>query len=380
MELSSKQQIFELIKKSKNILLITRSDFNEDSIGSLLALGLVLEKMGGHEIDMVCSAPISSTLSFLPKVDNLGNSVDGSKNFVITLDTSKAKVAQFSYDFDEDGNKLNIYITPEKGNYDSSNVMTKPSGFKYDLIISIDCPDLEKIGKLYEENTELFYETPIINIDNSSCNEQYGEVNLVDVTACSVSEVIYALLESLGEKLIDEDIANCLLTGIISSTKSFQTAATTPKSFTIAAQLIALGADQQKIIKSIYKNKSLATLKLWGRALARVKFDQEKKIAWTLVNYQDFEKTGAKEENDLLGVEEEIAMSVNLAEMVIIFYEFKQGHVKAVLKTNKETVQEKIRDIFMGKKNNGLILVDFDNISLLDVEKVVLEKLKQFSF
>ncbi|MDD3887883.1 MAG: DHH family phosphoesterase [Patescibacteria group bacterium] len=380
MELSSKQQIFELIKKSKNILLVTKTDFSEDSISSMLALGLTLEKMGGHEVDMVCSSSASSTLSFLPSISKLGKSIDGSKNFVITLDTSKAKVAQFSYDFDEDGNKLNIYITPEKGNYDANNVITKPSGFKYSLIICVDVPDLEKLGKIYEENTELFYETPIINIDSSSSNEQYGEVNLVDVTASSTAEVVYSLLESFGEKIVDEEIANCLLTGIISSTKSFQTSATTPKAFTIAAQLIALGADQQKIIKSIFKNKSLSTLKLWGRALARVKFDDNKKIAWTLVNYQDFEKTGSKEENDILGVEEEIAMSVNLAEIVIIFYEFQQGRVKAIFKTNKDTAKEKIRDIFMGKKVNGLILVDFDNISLLDVEKVVLEKLKQLSF
>ena len=377
MELSAKQQIHELIKKSKNILLITKQDFSEDSIGSLLAMGLVLEKMGGHEVDMVCSGTIPSSLKFLSSYEKLENSVDGSKNFVITLDTSEAKVAQFSYDFDEDGNKLNIYITSEKGNYDTRHITTKPSGFKYNLIICVDCSDLEKLGKIYEESAELFYETPIINIDSSSTNEQYGEVNLVDVTASSTAEVLYSLVESFGEKYIDENISNCLLTGIVAGTRSFQTSTTTPRAFTVAAQLIAMGADQQKIVKNIFKNKSLTTLKLWGRALARVKFDKERKVAWTLVNYQDFEKTNSQDENDLFGVEEEIAMSVNLAEIVIIFYELKPGKVKALFRASKDTEREKIKEIFMGKKVNNLILVDFDNIGLMDVEKVVLEKLKQ---
>lgn len=375
MELSAKQQIHELIKKSKHILLITKQDFNEDSIGSLLAMGLVLEKMGGHEVDMVCAGMIASSLKFLPTYDKVEDSVDGSKNFVITLDTSESKVAQFSYDFDEDGNKLNIYITPEHGNYNTKHVVTKPSGFKYNLIVCIDCSDLEKLGKIYEENTELFYETPIINIDSSSTNEQFGEVNLVDVTASSTAEVLYSLVESFGEKYIDENIANCLLTGIVAGTRSFQTAATTPKSFTVAAQLIAMGADQQKIVKNIFKNKSLSTLKLWGRALARVQFDEEKKIAWTLINCQDFQKTDSKNENDIFGVEEEIIMSVDLAETVIIFYEFEPGKVKAIFKVTKDVEREKIRDIFMGKKRNGLISIDFDNINLVDVEKVVLDKL-----
>ncbi|NQU99626.1 MAG: DHH family phosphoesterase, partial [Parcubacteria group bacterium] len=362
MELSPKQQGFELIQKSKKILLVTRENPDADSVGSLLAMGIALEKLD-KEIDMVANGKLNPSFSFLPYFDKVKNELKNNKNFVITLDTSETKIGQFSYDFDNDGNKLNIYVTPKDGDYDSKHITTKKVGSQYDLIICLGSLDLESIGTVYDQNTELFYETPIINIDNQSANELYGEVNIVDLKASSTAEVLYPFLEFFDKNTIDEKIATCVLSGIIFSTKSFQAANTTPQAFNLASELISLGADQQKIVNNLYKNKSLDSLKLWGRALARVKFDNDYKIAWTLITSDDFKKTNANEK-ELVGIEDELAASITDAEIIIVLYE-KENEVSGLIKTTKKANLEILSKRFNTPSQNDLIYVNFKDKTLL---------------
>jgi phosphoesterase RecJ-like protein len=373
MELSLKQQSFELIQKSKKILLITKQYPTVDSIGSVLALGLALEK-ANKEIDMVCPGPFLPMLSFFPSFSRINKNIKSPKNFLISLDTSEVKVAQFSYDFDNDGNKLNIYVTPESGSFNSKHIAAKTTGFRHDLIIVLDSPDLETLGPLYDKNTELFYETPIINIDHQASNEQYGEINIVDTKATTTAEVLYFFLENLGKNLIDANVATCLLAGITVSTKSFQTTNTTPKAFTVAAQLISLGADQQKIIRYLFKNKSIGSLRLWGRALARVKYDSTAKIVWTFITQSDFEKTESNVD-DLHGLEEELTTSISGAETALILYE-EANQIKGILKANKKSTLENLVNRLNLTPKNNLIYLNLSGKTLVEAEQEILGKIK----
>ena len=373
MEMSPKQQGFELIQKSKKILLVTKKNPDADSIGSLLAIGIALEKID-KEIDMVANGKINPAFSFLPHFDKVKNNLKNNKNFVITLDTSETKIGQFSYDFDNDGNKLNIYITPKDGDYDSKHITTKKVGSQYDLIICLGSSDLESIGTVYDQNTELFYETPIINIDNQPANELYGEVNIIDLKASSTAEALYPFLEFFDKNAIDAKIATCILSSIIFSTKSFQATNTTPQAFNLASELISLGADQQKIIHNLYKNKSLNSLKLWGRALARIKFDNDYKIAWTLITADDFKKTDSSEK-ELQGLEDELAASITEAEIVIVLYE-REKEISVLIKTLKKSNLEILSNRFNTPSQNNLISFSLKDKTLLEAEQSVFEKIK----
>ncbi len=52
--------------------------------------------------------------------------------------------------------ELRIFITPEKGSIDPRDFSFIPAKFKYDLVISVGCADKESIGKVYEENPDIF--------------------------------------------------------------------------------------------------------------------------------------------------------------------------------------------------------------------------------
>lgn len=369
------QQTKELIEKAKKILLVTRENPNEDSLSSLLAFGFFLEKMG-KEIDMVTSGPFLSTLSFLPKSSAIKNDLQASRNFIISLDTSQVAVSQLSYDFDKDGNRLNIYVTPKNGIFKPEYVETQSSSFGYDAIVILDCLNLEDLGALYEKNAALFYETPIINIDYHLQNEQYGEINLIDNKAACCAEILYNLFENLNKSLLDENIATSLLVGLVAATKSFQSPVITPQTFNIAAKLVALGADQQKIIRSIFKNKSLAALQLWGRAFARIQYNNEIKLAWTLITQSDFEKTKA-DYYDLLGIEEELATFLGGSEIILILLEKEKNKVESLIKVHNEGLKNILAEKFSAAQKNGFLKLELNNKDLIAAEKEVVSKIKE---
>lgn len=296
MELTAKQQTVELIKASENILLLTHQNPDGDALGSILALQMVLMKLGKKPIAVVPDT-LPSVYKFLPATDCLKSEFSGTKDFVITVNTSKTKLDKLGYKNIPEENKLNIIITPTAGSFSVEDLSFNHGAFKYDLIFVLDAPDLERLGPIYDKNTELFYEVPVINIDHHAGNDYFGKVNWVDLTATSTAEILVALVESLGrdKPLIDIDVATALLTGIIVDTGSFQHANTTPKSFTVAAQLVAAGAKQQEIIRHVFKTKSLSTLKLWGHILSNVVEVPEAKFVWSKILKEDFVASGAEE-------------------------------------------------------------------------------------
>lgn len=288
-EPTPKQQWSEQIKAAKSILLLTHANPDGDALGSALALKLGLEKLS-KEVTIAISGEIGQLFSFLPKFNDIQTNYSLSKDLLIAIDESQAKVGNVSLKRVSE-TKLIVVITPKDGILTPANVRIEEGTFTTDLIIVLDCSDLERIGALYEENSSLFYEVPVVNIDHHPGNTNFGKVNIVDVAASSTAEILVSLLETVGKDMtgmLDADIATALLTGIITDTSSFQNSNTTPKSLTVAAQLVATGARQQDIIQQIYKSRSLSTLRLWGRALSYLKEEGTHKFVWSVLSKADF--------------------------------------------------------------------------------------------
>lgn len=164
-----------------------------------------------------------------------------------------------------EGQKLNFIISPEKGWFSPEDISTSSSGFKHDLIFTIDTPDLESLGAIYDNNVEFFYKTTIINIDHQAGNEEYGQINYLDLNVVSSSEIIFNLLKQDENNPIDEDIATCLMAGIISKTKNYKSANLTPRTLLTSSKLIGLGARREEIINQLYRSRPLSVLKSWGK-------------------------------------------------------------------------------------------------------------------
>ncbi len=363
--LTQEQQIFEQIKKANNILITFSRSSCGDSVASALALFLFLKKIDKN-VDIVAdknNEDKDSVLrmsrrifSFLPGWHEIKNKTENLRKFIISLDISNAKISQIKYKLEK--NALNFIVSPKEGFFTNEDITSSSGGFRYDLIITLDAPDLESLGKIYDNDTEFFYKTPIINIDHHSDNENFGQINFVELNAVATSEVLFSLFESYSRDLIDEDIATCLLTGIIQKTKSFKTPNITPHTLLATSQLISMGARREEIVNQLYRSRSLNVLKLWGRVLARLSGALDNKLIWSRISHIDFIKTDSTE-HDLSDIIDELIINIPQAKLIVIIYE-------KLPVTNKDKPEDEQK---LKHPTTKLIIYSTQNINSLELIK-----------
>jgi nanoRNase/pAp phosphatase (c-di-AMP/oligoRNAs hydrolase) len=330
MSLTPVQQFQELLKKTVAPLILVPAYPSRDALASAFALAIFLKNAGkgatlaGEHLNINKEA-----LSFLTQPENILSSITGARDFVLSFNTARNKILNVRTEKTDE--ELRIYLTPENGAIDPRDFSFIPAQFKFDLVIVIGASDKESLGKIYEENPDIFYEVPIVNIDNHSDNESFGQVNLVDITASSNAEILYDVLEKAGDNLLTESVSEALLGGIISATDSFQKRNTTPKALQLASRLMDHGADQQKIIRALYKTQPLHLLKLWGRVMSQVKWNENLKLIWASVSIEDFVQARSRIE-DLPQVLEKIQSNYSAAHLFMLLYWETTGVARGLAK------------------------------------------------
>lgn len=368
------QQVFDNLNKARRILVVLPQNPNGDALGSGLALNNFLKKLE-KETEIVSQAKDFGIFGFLPQIDLIKNTLAVSQSFVISVNTESVKLAELSYEVKDD--RVDIFLKPKNDKFSSKEISFGNARFPYDLIITLDAPSLEHLGEIYEKNTDLFFETTVINIDHHPNNEHYGQINLVDLTATSTSEILATLIDNFEENLIDKDIATNLLTGIIVETNSFQHVKTTPRAFLRASSLIAKGGDHQQIVRELYKTKQIAVLKLWGRALARLKELKEYSLAYSLVNQGDLLKSGA-EKHDLLQVMRELVANLAGRKIILFIAEVAPLEIQGYFHLHPNVKTQVIAGALGGEMINGSLgMFEVKGKTLLDVEKEVIEKIEK---
>ena len=109
----NQDQADALIMKANNIL-IAPSSPDGDSIGSALALLLVLQRMG-KTVTVISSNEVPDYLQFLPFTDKIETELSSSKDFVISLSTENAEVDHLKYEVE--AGRINIIVTPKNGEF-----------------------------------------------------------------------------------------------------------------------------------------------------------------------------------------------------------------------------------------------------------------------
>jgi DHH family len=251
-ELTPKQQAAEAIRQAETVLIVTGRQPSADQVASVLALAMILHKIG-KKVTPLISDNLPGSLNFLP-LNMVDRSLSGLRDFVIQVNLGQSEVDKLKYTV-ENG-KLNINITPFRGGFSPQDVNFAYGDYHYDLAIVIGVPQRAKIDRALSDNPQLFGSVPVVNIDFHRVNEQYGAINLIDPSAASLSEMLVALAESLQTGLLDEPLATALLTGIMSSTDRFTAPHTTPKALTVAAQMMAAGAKQQQVVKALWNKNN----------------------------------------------------------------------------------------------------------------------------
>jgi nanoRNase/pAp phosphatase (c-di-AMP/oligoRNAs hydrolase) len=362
--------IQHLLDKSTNILVIFQCGGGGDEISSALALTAYLREIGKNVTAVSEGFTCPDQYKFLSNTESITDRLPHLQKFSITIDTSEVGVSDHS-DKIEDG-KLRIFITPMEGRITKDMISVASSAYLYDIIITIGARSFESLGECFFRQGEFFHTTPLINIDHSTDNEHYGDINLIDITKVSTAEVIFDLLKILGKEHITPDMSQALLTGIITQTQSFKSGRITPHTLRSAGELISLGADRESIVTNLYRTRSIATLKLWGTALTNINIINQIGLITTTITRQDFARTGANE-TDLIGVVNELIVNSPEANTVVVLHEHTDKNIIhcIVTTTNHGNAIDMVRD-FHPTGDAKIASFVLHDINLPDAEKTII--------
>ena len=267
------------IDRARRILILTHINPDGDAIGSLLGVWHALQSLGKQAVPLA-SSPLPGYAKWLPGADQI-------------------VVYQPGMNFPE-----------------------------VDMVMMVDTATVMRIGRIYEEHAQALANVPIVIVDHHITNDGAGTVNLITPDAASTCELLYELFRSMGVA-ITPAMATCLLLGVTSDTQSFQTSATTSDSLRVAADLLELGADQQRVVHEIYYALPASSAKLIALALTEMRRDGG--LAWTRVTQAMMRATGAEDE----AVDEVVRAMQRVAgvKALVVFKERQDGTTKISLRS-----------------------------------------------
>jgi len=249
----------------------------------------------------------------------------------------------------------------------------------FDLAVVCDAGNLDRVGASIRPIME---SAPcLIDIDHHVADGVFGSIRILDSSAAATAEIVWKLILALqkatGSVLATRDVAECLMTGLITDTGSFRFLNVTPRTFALAARLERLGAVPAPIVDLVFENRTYGGVKLLGRALDSLQMTADGKVAWAHVTVQDF--------TDVSAVDAETEGIVNHVRAIkgvqvgILFREVPDKQVRVSLRARNGADVNRIANVFGG---GGHVLAAGCSVEppLKDVERaVVAETVRQLN-
>jgi phosphoesterase RecJ-like protein len=265
------EAILDVLRRGEKFLVCSHSRPDGDAVGSMLAMGMLLEQMG-KRADLVTADRIPNVYRQLPGAEGI-------------------------------------------------RCAMRVHG-PYDAAILLECDGLER-AKL--RGLEPFF---LVNIDHHASAREFGHLNWIDRGAASVGELVHRLVKAAGGKVTPE-MAACLYTTILTDTGGFCYGGTRASTFALAEELTLAGADPVAIARDIYFTTPTSRLLLLGAALSNLKRDG--RLAWLWITNQDMVRTCAAEE-DCEGIVN-YAISIAGVETAAFLRELPEGAIRISLRS-----------------------------------------------
>ncbi len=236
------QRIRDLLGQHESIGIAVGSNPSVDDMAGALSLYLALSSMRKKATIASPTLPIVE-LSSLVGIDKVKTQFEGGTggDLVVSFPYTEGEIEKVSYTI-ENG-YLNIVVKAgEQGiSFQDQDVQYTRGGGggSVKVLFVVGTARLSDLGTLFDPDA--LKDTTVINIDNKSENQGFGDVVLVSPKASSVSEIVATLLTSLG-MTIDIDIAQNLLSGLSFATDNFQNGKTNFTTFELAASFMKQGA------------------------------------------------------------------------------------------------------------------------------------------
>lgn len=227
-------EINQIVIPEKKIVIVTHYNPDGDAIGSSLGLKHYLAQKG-IEAEVIVPNDFPKFLKWMP---------DAKK--IIIADYKRKQAGEAIYNADV------IFVLDFNASHRSGNLVG---------------PWIEKAKAVK------------ILIDHHQQPEDFDFV-YSDTSIPATSQMIYHFIEAMEEeKLVDENVAQCLYCGIMTDTGGFRFRSTSATTHRIIANLIEKGADPAMITSSTWDTNTISRLHLLSLILGRIEVVKDGKVA-----------------------------------------------------------------------------------------------------
>lgn len=239
--------IKNILTPDKNIVIITHYNPDGDAIGSSLGLKHFLRQLG-IEAEVIVPNDFPKFLKWMPEAKK------------IIIADYKRKVA---------GEAI----------------------YNADIIFILDFNASHRSGNLVGPWLEKARATKIL-IDHHQQPDDFDFV-YSDVTVPATSQMIYHFIQALEEEdQVNQDIAECLYTGIMTDTGGFRFRSTSATTHRIVANLIEKGADPAMITSNTWDTNTVSRLHLLALILGRIEVVKDGKVAVLYLKRDELKQYG----------------------------------------------------------------------------------------
>lgn len=272
-------ELKDKISNAQSIIIFSHVSPDGDTLGSNLALSLMIEKYFGKKVDSVFVGKLPNIYSYLPDFERF---ID-----VQTIDKNK----------------------------------------KYDLAIAVDVASKDRMVF----GTQIFDNANFkVNIDHHKTNIGYADINIVDGDAACVGVILYKIFKAWDFE-IPKDVARCIYTSLLTDTGGFKYENTTPETFMLAADLVRLGVSPTYEFRACYETKPQSMVQFQAYVVTNTVFYNSGKIAFSKITRSDMSKFNATDDYTE-GIVEVLRTSKNV-EIAAILKETKEGYTKVSLRS-----------------------------------------------
>ncbi len=284
-------QLEELIKNSKKILIVSHINPDGDAIGSVSSMYTTIYDNFKKKSDILVIGHLPNCYKSLPNIDK----------------------AEFKFN----------------------------DSMVYDLVITLDVASLDRLS-----NSKILFDKAVktINIDHHKTNNGFGDINVVSPEASSTGEVLLGIYNEQNWE-ISLDSAVGLYTAILTDTGGFRYENTSENVFKSAAQLVKIGINPNEIYKNCYEKKSKNFVMFQNYCINKAVFVDDDKIVYSTVYKKDIEKFHGEE--DFTEGLVEILRAIDTTDIAFLAKEIDSKTTKISMRSKKSDVAD-ICSVFGG--------------------------------
>lgn len=309
MEMETAKRIAAALKGAKKAVLFTHVRPDGDAVGSTLALSAALDKLGVENV--VCKdTEIPSNLTFL----------QGLEKFQETLPSDA------------------------------------------DVFVALDCASTQRLGEWETAFLQFSKKGLTINVDHHIMNNRFARLNWVRECAANCLNVA-TLIEYMGVPL-DKKIATYLMVGLLTDSGNFSHDDVDEETFSLAAKLVAAGADMKDLTENLFKKQSKARAGLYAQTMSGMRYAHQDRFAAIHISQENMKKYGADK-----GMTEgfvDFPLSIDTVEVAASIMEVKKGQYKVSLRSKNYVDVNALANVYGGgghvRAAGCMLMGDFEDV------------------